>query len=52
MLISWAGSQHLRFCVCSPCAAQWSDVVSLGLDLLVRQYDYRRGSINPFLLGY
>jgi FdhE protein len=28
------------------------DVASLGLDLLVRKDDYRRGSINPFLLGY
>jgi FdhE protein len=28
------------------------DVASLGLDLLVREGDYRRGSINPFLLGY
>jgi FdhE protein len=28
------------------------DVASLGLDLLVRRDDYRRGSINPFLLGY
>jgi FdhE protein len=28
------------------------DVASLGLDLLVREDDYRRGSFNPFLLGY
>ena len=28
------------------------DVASLGLDLLVREDGYRRGSINPFLLGY
>ena len=28
------------------------DVASLGLDLLVRETGYRRGGINPFLLGY
>lgn len=28
------------------------DVASLGLDLLVRDLDFRRGSFNPFLLGY
>jgi FdhE protein len=28
------------------------DVASLGLDLLLREGEYRRGSINPFLLGY
>jgi FdhE protein len=28
------------------------DVASLGLDLLVREAGYRRGGINPFLLGY
>lgn len=28
------------------------DVASLGLDLLVREAGYRRGAINPFLLGY
>lgn len=28
------------------------DVASLGLDLLLREGDYRRGSFNPFLLGY
>jgi FdhE protein len=28
------------------------DVASLGLDLLVREKGYRRGSFNPFLLGY
>jgi FdhE protein len=28
------------------------DVASLGLDLLVREKGYRRGAINPFLLGY
>jgi len=28
------------------------DVASLGLDLLLREGDYRRGSVNPFLLGY
>jgi FdhE protein len=28
------------------------DVASLGLDLLLRDDDYRRGSLNLFLLGY
>ena len=28
------------------------DVASLGLDLLLRETEYRRGSVNPFLLGY
>ena len=28
------------------------DVASLGLDLLVREAGFRRGGINPFLLGY
>jgi FdhE protein len=28
------------------------DVGSLALDLLVRESEYRRGSVNPFLLGY
>ena len=28
------------------------DVASLGLDLLVREAGYRRGAVNPFLLGY
>jgi FdhE protein len=28
------------------------DVATLGLDLLVREAGYRRGAINPFLLGY
>jgi FdhE protein len=28
------------------------DVASLGLDLLVREAGYRRGGVNPFLLGY
>jgi len=28
------------------------DVASLGLDLLLRESGYRRGAINPFLLGY
>jgi FdhE protein len=28
------------------------DVASLGLDLLLREGDYRRGSVNLFLLGY
>ena len=28
------------------------DVASLGLDLLVREIGYRRGGVNPFLLGY
>lgn len=28
------------------------DVASLGLDLLVRELGFRRGGINPFLLGY
>ncbi|MCG7391638.1 formate dehydrogenase accessory protein FdhE [Microvirga sp. ACRRW] len=27
------------------------DIASLGLDLLLREGDYRRGSFNPFLLG-
>jgi FdhE protein len=28
------------------------DVATLGLDLLLREGEYRRGSVNPFLLGY
>ena len=28
------------------------DVASLGLDLLLREAGYRRGAVNPFLLGY
>lgn len=28
------------------------DVASLGLDLLVREAGFRRGGVNPFLLGY
>jgi FdhE protein len=28
------------------------DVATLGLDLLMRDAGYRRGSVNPFLLGY
>ena len=28
------------------------DVASLALDLLLRESGYRRGSVNPFLLGY
>ena len=28
------------------------DVASLGLDLLVREAGYRRGAVNPFLIGY
>jgi formate dehydrogenase maturation protein FdhE len=28
------------------------DVASLGLDLLVRKSGIRRGSFNPYLLGY
>jgi len=28
------------------------DVASLALDLLLREGDYRRGSVNPYLLGY
>jgi FdhE protein len=28
------------------------DVASLGLDLLVRDEGFRRGAVNPFLLGY
>ncbi|GIK82100.1 MAG: formate dehydrogenase accessory protein FdhE [Pseudorhodoplanes sp.] len=28
------------------------DVASLGLDLLVRELGFRRGNVNPFLLGY
>jgi len=27
-------------------------VASLALDLLVREQGYRRGAVNPFLLGY
>lgn len=34
---------------CEPVA---DDVASLGLDLLMGKGDYRRGSVNPFLLGY
>ena len=28
------------------------DVASLGLDILLRDEGYRRGAVNPFLLGY
>jgi FdhE protein len=28
------------------------DVASLGLDVLLRETGYRRGAVNPFLLGY
>jgi len=28
------------------------DVATLGLDLLLRESGYRRGAVNPFLLGY
>jgi FdhE protein len=28
------------------------DVASLGLDLLVHEAGFRRGGVNPFLLGY
>ena len=28
------------------------DVATLGLDMLVRESGYRRGAVNPFLLGY
>jgi len=28
------------------------DVATLGLDVLVRAAGYRRGAVNPFLLGY
>jgi FdhE protein len=28
------------------------DIASLGLDLLLREAGYRRGAVNPFLLGY
>jgi FdhE protein len=28
------------------------DVASLGLDLLLSERDFRRGAVNPFLIGY
>ena len=28
------------------------DVASLALDLMVRELGYRRGAVNPFMLGY
>ena len=28
------------------------DIASLGLDLLMRETEFRRGGVNPFLLGY
>ena len=28
------------------------DVATLGLDLLVRELGFRRGGVNPFLIGY
>ena len=28
------------------------DVATLALDLLLRELGYRRGAVNPFLLGY
>jgi FdhE protein len=35
-------------------ALDWlaDDVASLGLDLLMRDAEYRRGGVNPFLIGY
>lgn len=106
LVVSWAGPQNSRYCVCSLCATQWNyvrikctlcgstkgigyrhlehdkmvraeicdechgyvkimqqaenpaldpvadDVASLALDLLVREQGYRRGAVNPFMLGY
>jgi FdhE protein len=28
------------------------DIATLGLDILLRESGYRRGAVNPFLLGY
>ena len=28
------------------------DIATLGLDILVRELDFRRGGVNPFLAGY
>jgi FdhE protein len=28
------------------------DVASLGLDILMKEQGYRRGGVNPFLMGY
>ena len=28
------------------------DVASLGLDLMVQELGFRRGGVNPFLIGY
>ena len=28
------------------------DIATLGLDILVRELDVRRGGVNPFLAGY
>ncbi len=28
------------------------DIATLGLDILLRENGYRRGAVNPFLLGY
>jgi FdhE protein len=28
------------------------DAASLALDMLVREMGYRRGAVNPFLMGY
>jgi len=61
------GSDEVRAEVCEDCRgyvkilqqvqnpgldAVADDVASLALDLLVRELGYRRGAVNPFLLGY
>ena len=61
------GTGHIKAEVCESCRSYVKvlhlhkdpalnpvadDVASLGLDLLVRELGFWRGSVNPFLLGY
>lgn len=61
------GSDHVRAETCESCKAHVKilhqhqdpaldpvadDVASLALDLLMREAGYRRGGLNPFLIGY
>lgn len=61
------GSEHVRAETCESCHAHVKilhqhqdpalepvadDVASLALDLLMREAGYRRGGLNPFLIGY
>jgi FdhE protein len=41
--------QHLENPALEPMA---DDAAGLALDMLVREMGYRRGAVNPFLMGY